>query len=108
MIGRILFAWWQGSNLDANSKTFRLVADILNDFAILIEILSPAFPDYFLLLICIGNIMKAIVGVAGGATRASFTEHQARYNNMAGLFLIFLFILIILLFIFIINNRYYL
>ena len=28
--------------------------------------------------------MKAIVGVAGGATRAALTQHQARRNNMAG------------------------
>ena len=27
--------------------------------------------------------MQSIVGVAGGATRASLTEHQARKNNMA-------------------------
>lgn len=97
MIGRILFAWWQGSNLDGNSKTFRLIADLFNDFAIFIEIISPAFPDYFLLCICIGNIMKAIVGVAGGATRASFTQHQARAENLAGMIvnLIILFIMIV-------------
>ena len=41
--------------------------------------------NYFLLCICIGNLMKAIVGVAGGATRASFTQHQARAENLAGM-----------------------
>jgi hypothetical protein len=27
--------------------------------------------------------LKSIVGVAGGATRAAFTQHQARRDNMA-------------------------
>jgi len=27
--------------------------------------------------------MQAVVGVAGGATRAALTQHQARRNNMA-------------------------
>lgn len=27
--------------------------------------------------------LQAIVGVAGGATRAALTQHQARRNNMA-------------------------
>ena len=28
-------------------------------------------------------VWKAVVGVAGGATRAALTQHQARRNNMA-------------------------
>ena len=30
-----------------------------------------------------GFYLQAIVGVAGGATRAALTQHQARRNNMA-------------------------
>jgi len=30
------------------------------------------------------SLAKAIVGVAGGATRAAITVHQARRNNTAG------------------------
>jgi len=82
-IGRILFAWLQGTELDNNAKTWRLMADILNDLAMLLELLAPLFPHLFLLLLCIGSIARAIVGVAGGATRASITVHQARMNNMA-------------------------
>lgn len=29
------------------------------------------------------TVLQSIVGVAGGATRAALTEHQARRNNMA-------------------------
>ncbi len=52
MTGRILFAWYQGSFLDSNSKMWRLYADILNDFSFLVDLITPlvdkAFTIYFL------------------------------------------------------------
>lgn len=48
-----------------------------------LELLSPIFPQFFLFVACLGSLAKAVVGVAGGATRAAFTQHQARRNNMA-------------------------
>eukprot|EP00051_Salpingoeca_urceolata_P022488 m.368408 g.368408 ORF g.368408 m.368408 type:complete len:442 (-) comp19977_c1_seq9:49-1374(-) len=81
MVGRIAFAWYNGTDLDNNSKQWRLVADVLNDVAIFVELLSPAFPSYFVLLVCFSSLARAIVGVAGGATRAALTQHQARANN---------------------------
>uniref|UniRef100_A0A8C9R720 RUS family member 1 n=1 Tax=Scleropages formosus TaxID=113540 RepID=A0A8C9R720_SCLFO len=72
MLGRILFAWIKG-----------LVADVLNDVAMFMEILAPSFPACFTLIVCIAGVFKSIVGVAGGATRAALTLHQARRDNMA-------------------------
>lgn len=43
MVGRIAFAWAKGSHLDCDSKSWRLVADILNDMAIFVDILTPYF-----------------------------------------------------------------
>lgn len=83
MIGRIMFSWLQGSNLDANAKTWRFMADILNDVAMTLEICVPSFPHLFLPLVCTGSVLKSIVGAAGGATRAALTQHQARRDNMA-------------------------
>lgn len=52
MTGRILFAWYQGSFLDSNSKMWRLYADILNDFSFFVDLMTPmvdkAFTIYFL------------------------------------------------------------
>ena len=52
MTGRILFAWYQGSFLDSNSKMWRLYADILNDFSFLVDLITPlvdkAYTIYFL------------------------------------------------------------
>jgi hypothetical protein len=44
MIGRILFAYYQGSSLDSNSKMWRLYADILNDFSFFVDLTTPFFP----------------------------------------------------------------
>jgi L-cystine uptake protein TcyP (sodium:dicarboxylate symporter family) len=56
------------------------VADILNDLSMFIELLSPLFPTHFVLLVCIASFCRAIVGVAGGATRAALIQHQALYD----------------------------
>uniref|UniRef100_A0A8C3S872 Chromosome 16 open reading frame 58 n=1 Tax=Chelydra serpentina TaxID=8475 RepID=A0A8C3S872_CHESE len=47
MLGRILFAWMKG-----------LFADGLNDLAIFMEILAPAFPACFTLIICTSGFFK--------------------------------------------------
>ncbi|KAH6933059.1 hypothetical protein HPB50_011735 [Hyalomma asiaticum] len=83
MTGRILFAWFQGSNLDYDSKKWRLFADILNDVAIFLELMCQYFKGYVTAVLCVSSVAKSIVGVAGGATRAALTQHQARNNNMA-------------------------
>ncbi|KAM6452831.1 RUS family member 1 isoform 1-T2 [Liasis olivaceus] len=83
MLGRIAFAWSKGSKLDCDAKQWRLFADVLNDVAIFMEIMAPAFPACFTLIVCTSGFFKCIVGVAGGATRAALTMHQARRDNMA-------------------------
>lgn len=83
MLGRILFAWHKGSKLDSEAKKWRLFADVLNDIAMFMEILAPYFPAFFTLIVCTAGVFKSLVGVAGGATRAALTVHQARRDNMA-------------------------
>ena len=82
MLGSIVFAWLQGTDLDNNAQQWRLIADLLNDVALFVELIAPAFPAYFVWLVCFASLAKAVVGVAGGATRAALTHHQARCNNM--------------------------
>ncbi|XP_068633591.1 RUS family member 1 [Battus philenor] len=82
-VGRILFAFSHGTYLDAYSKKWRLYADTLNDAAMCIEIALPLFKNYTTFALCISSVMKAIVGVAGGATRTAMTQHHAVRGNMA-------------------------
>ncbi|CAH2003769.1 unnamed protein product [Acanthoscelides obtectus] len=83
MIGRITFAWWKGNKLDSECKKWRLFADILNDLAMVTELFVPQFQANSMQILCTTSAMKSIVGVAGGATRASITHHQAIRDNMA-------------------------
>ncbi|KAJ8737249.1 hypothetical protein PYW07_000520 [Mythimna separata] len=82
-LGKIYFAYSRGTHLDAYSKKWRLYADTLNDAAMCIEIALPAFKNYTTVILCISTVMKAIVGVAGGATRVAMTQHHAIRSNLA-------------------------
>uniref|UniRef100_A0A914UPW7 RUS family member 1 n=1 Tax=Plectus sambesii TaxID=2011161 RepID=A0A914UPW7_9BILA len=79
MVGRIIFAWARGTQLDSDCKKWRLVADILNDTAIMIDLLAPHFRFIFTYLVCLSSLCRSIVGVAGGATRAALTQHQVKW-----------------------------
>uniref|UniRef100_A0AC34G5X9 Uncharacterized protein n=1 Tax=Panagrolaimus sp. ES5 TaxID=591445 RepID=A0AC34G5X9_9BILA len=84
MIGRIIFAWAKGTELDSNCKKWRLVADVFNDLAFVIDITAPHFSGaLFPVFCCFSSTLRAIVGVAGGATRTAVTRHQARRQNLA-------------------------
>ncbi|KAI6242245.1 hypothetical protein M3Y99_00266100 [Aphelenchoides fujianensis] len=84
MIGRILFAWIFGTALDADSKRWRLIADILNDLAFCIDLTcSHTERHFFMATVCCSSLMRAIVGVAGGGTRMAVVRHQARRENLA-------------------------
>lgn len=79
MIGRIFFAWWKGSvlfilfcviktkentcrsMLDCNCKKWRLFADVLNNFAMAIELGIPFYPNKSMEILCITSMMKSVV-----------------------------------------------
>ena len=65
MVGRIVFAWYQGSMLDSNSKMWRLYADILNDFSFLVDLLTPFAPKLYSIY-CISFAGLLRVGIQDG------------------------------------------
>lgn len=83
MLGGILFTFYQGSNLDSNAKMWRLVADLMNDLGMLMDLLSPLFPSAFVFIVCLGSLSRSFTGVASGATRAALTQHFALQQNAA-------------------------
>ncbi|XP_021910122.1 protein root UVB sensitive 3 isoform X2 [Carica papaya] len=83
MLGGVLFTCYQGSNLDSNAKMWRLVADLMNDLGMLMDLLSPLFPSVFILVVCLGSLSRSFTGVASGATRAALTQHFALQDNAA-------------------------
>ncbi|GAV61448.1 DUF647 domain-containing protein [Cephalotus follicularis] len=83
MLGGILFTLYQGSNLDSNAKMWRLVADLMNDLGMLMDLVSPLYPSAFVFVVCLGSLSRSFTGVASGATRAALTQHFALQNNAA-------------------------
>lgn len=80
------------TQLDANSKKWRLFADGLNDGALCLELCAPhaaalvagvASSTVVTAVLCVAGAAKAVVGMAGGATRAALTQHQSRRGNLA-------------------------
>ncbi|KAL3995165.1 Vitamin B6 photo-protection and homoeostasis family protein [Acanthocheilonema viteae] len=82
MLARILFAWLYSPCLDADCKQWRLIADCFNDLAFCLDLTTPIFPDFFMPIICLSSVVRAIVGVAGGATRTTVINHQAISDNV--------------------------
>ncbi|XP_047959944.1 protein root UVB sensitive 3 [Salvia hispanica] len=83
MLGGVLFTFYRGADLDSNAKMWRLVADLMNDLGMLMDLLSPLFPSAFVVIVCLGSISRSFTGVASGATRAALTQHFALQNNAA-------------------------
>lgn len=88
-IGRlatILFAHKFGIALEAECKMYRFLADIFNDSAMVLDTLSPLFPGYLRVsLLCTSGMLRALCGVAGGASKTSLSVHFAKTGNVAEL-----------------------
>jgi hypothetical protein len=92
MVGGLVFAWAGAPWFDLNVKRWRLFADVAVDLALTLELASPLLcPDgggaaarsCFTASVCVANVLKAMCGVAAGATRAVITAHFARAGNTA-------------------------
>lgn len=70
------------SQLDANNKQWRLFADFSNDLAHLMKLSAPLMGLPPVIPLTVAALLHSLVGVAGGATRAALTAHQARRNNL--------------------------
>lgn len=65
---------------------YRLLADILNDFAFVLDCLSPAFPKPLrVLILSFSSVLRALCGVAAGSAKASLSAHFARWGNLGEL-----------------------
>jgi hypothetical protein len=85
-IATILFAYKFGPSLEAECKKYRFMADIFNDSAMLMDCLSPVFPRAVRIpLLCLSGSLRALCGVAGGASKASLSVHFAKSGNVGEL-----------------------
>ena len=76
----ILSAHIIGSSLSPEAKTFRLLADVLNDTAVILDTLSPAFnslpiPGLRVGSLCLSAVFKSLCGISAGGSKAAITMH---------------------------------
>jgi hypothetical protein len=82
----ILFAYRFALNIEAEVKFYRFLADIVNDIAFVLDVLSPSLPDYARVpALCTASACRAICGVCGGSSKAILSAHFAKAGNIGEL-----------------------
>ncbi|KAF2721430.1 DUF647-domain-containing protein [Polychaeton citri CBS 116435] len=85
-IATILFAHRLGTSLEPECKMYRLLADVLNDIAFVLDCLSPAFPKPLrVIILSSSSVLRALCGVAAGSAKASLSAHFAKWGNLGEL-----------------------
>lgn len=96
-------AFYIGTSLSPEAKTYRLLADILNDAAIALDALSPLLDSVYIpfympwsvpgpapglrlrvVALCVSGSLRALCGVAAGGSKSALTLHFATPENGAG------------------------
>jgi len=105
MIGGLIFSYICSPHFDANVKEFRLLADVLNDIGMTIDMALPILlsqtswmtsplttiypaiskylPSSYLILTSTSTLCKVACGMAAGATKGTITDHFAICGNRA-------------------------
>ncbi|KAK3710071.1 hypothetical protein LTR37_010502 [Vermiconidia calcicola] len=85
-VATILFADRFGTSLEPECKMYRLLADVLNDIAFILDCLSPVFPKPIrVVILSFSSVLRALCGVAAGSAKASLSAHFARWGNLGEL-----------------------
>jgi hypothetical protein len=84
MAATLVFTSVAASRFTANTKQWRLFADIMVDVGITLEIAATLVPqEWFLAMICVGNVCKAVCGVAAGACGGAINVHWAKGSDIS-------------------------
>ena len=104
MIGGLIFSYIASPHFDAHVKEFRLLADVLNDIGMTIDMALPILlsqtwitnplsslypatsaylPSSYLILTSTSTLCKVACGMAAGATKGNITDHFAISGNRA-------------------------
>eukprot|EP00536_Pseudo-nitzschia_multiseries_P006219 jgi/Psemu1/192669/e_gw1.130.125.1 len=84
MFANLLFTYAASSGFRKDVKRWRIFADLSVDIGITLEVAATMFPkSFFLPCICLGNMFKALCGVAAGATGGSINLHWAKGSDIS-------------------------
>ncbi|KAF5021806.1 hypothetical protein F66182_6181 [Fusarium sp. NRRL 66182] len=85
-ISTIIFAQQFGLRIEPDAKRYRFLADLFNDTAFFLELYSPYLGPYGkILALTSGEALRALCGVAAGASKAALSVHFAKHDNLAEL-----------------------
>jgi len=81
MVGGLLYSYYASSYFDSHMKEFRLLADIMNDIGLTLDMLSPQIQKSYRLYVSIAaTLCKVVCGISAGATKGGITQHFAKHN----------------------------
>ncbi|KAL2214520.1 DUF647 domain protein [Sarocladium strictum] len=85
-VATIIFAHQFGLRIEPEAKCFRFLADLFNDTAFFLELYSPWLgPWGKVAALGTGEALRALCGVAAGASKAALSVHFAKHDNLAEL-----------------------
>jgi hypothetical protein len=85
-VATIVFAHRFGLAIEPECKRYRFLADLFNDSAFFLDLLSPSLgPWAKVLTLSAGEALRALCGVAAGASKAALSSHFAQFDNLAEL-----------------------
>ncbi|EQK99691.1 hypothetical protein G6O67_004824 [Ophiocordyceps sinensis] len=85
-IATIVFAHRFGLRIEPEAKKYRFLADVFNDTAFFLELCSPYLSFWGkAVAMCTGEALRAVCGVAAGASKAALSLHFAKNDNLSEL-----------------------
>jgi len=84
MFANLSFTYAASSRFRTDVKRWRIFADTCVDIGITLEVAATLFPkSFFLPCICLGNMFKALCGVAAGASGGSINLYWAKGSDIS-------------------------
>lgn len=85
-LATILFAHRMGQAIEPECKYYRFLADVFNDCAQFLDLLLPVLPLMPKVSVMVSaSVLRALCGVAAGASKATLSAHFATNGNLAEL-----------------------
>ena len=82
-LGGMLFASYVNVSFDSDAKRWRMIAAMLQDGSVLVEMCTPLVPGLFLPLASAANIGKNVAWLSTSASRACIHRSFCREENLA-------------------------
>jgi hypothetical protein len=75
-----------GQAIEPEAKAYRFLADLFNDSALILDLLTPVLPFFPKVCVLItSSVLRSLCGVSAGASKASLSAHFAKMGNLAEL-----------------------